>query len=136
MKKYFSLLVLLNFVISCSKESSPKSESPDILGAWKVTEILIDSGDGSGTFEPYPEDWTLYFNTDGYVGTEFSLCDPTFHASEGTSYGFRYIADENRIVTNGCHDGDFMLTYHLNGDSLILHYPGDETRDYKFVRDE
>jgi hypothetical protein len=136
MKRYFSLLILLACFISCSKDSSPKSESPDILGAWKVTEILIDPGDGSGTFEPYPEDWSLYFNTDGYIGTEFSLCDPTFHAPQGTSYGFLYIADENRIVTNGCHGESFTLTYRLDGENLILHYPGDVTREYKFVRIE
>ncbi|MCF6131040.1 hypothetical protein [Flavobacterium wongokense] len=135
MKKLFALLLLSAFVTSCSEDGNAKSESADILGQWKVIEILVDPGDGSGTFEPYTEDWKMTFSDDGHIYSYYSLCDPTIHASGDTFFGFPYIASANRVVTEDCfNEGNWQLTYELVGENLILHYPFTEEVSYKFVR--
>ena len=133
MKKYILLLTFASFFVSCSEDSGRKSETADILGNWKLTEILIDPGDGSGTFEPYPENRTLEFLPNGKIFSNYHMCDITSNIVENVSYLGYYSADGNIIETECFVEGQ-NITYELVDGKLILHYPSYEGYSLKFVK--
>jgi hypothetical protein len=48
MRKILMILCFVGIFISCNKHDDEKI--PEILGKWRLSEILVDPGDGSGNF--------------------------------------------------------------------------------------
>jgi len=53
----FAITYLL--FVSCDNYSDPVIETPELLGTWRLIEVLADPGNGSGTFNPVDSDITL-----------------------------------------------------------------------------
>ena len=66
MKNYFLTIAIffLTFT-SCDKDENATTNS--LEGTWKLTEILADPGDGSGTFNPISSNKKLIFDNNGNV---------------------------------------------------------------------
>jgi len=46
----------------------------EIVGVWKLIQISIDPGDGSGTFQDVETDKTIEFKADGTLISNGSIC--------------------------------------------------------------
>ena len=133
MKKFFFVLVTLSMLLSCSEDNSRKSETNEFLGKWKMTETLIDPGDGSGTYVPVSGEYFLEFFPNGTVGTNYMLC--TLSGTNTGSYTSPYFAEEQYIQSQTCNaNQDFQIYYQMDGENLILYYPCIEACQVKFMR--
>lgn len=118
MKKGILILVSIAALIACKKEaektqSQPK-EKPE--GIYQLTEVLMDPGDGSGTFQPVNSKKTieLFSNDSLYSNGNICSMDPgTGTASHGT-----YSLADSSIALAGCDTLDFDLT----DSTLIINY--------------
>jgi hypothetical protein len=134
MKQLINLLFLCLIFFSCSEDNERESETAEFLGEWKLTEVLIDPGDGSGTFQSVVGNSTLEFLTHGKIRSNYSLC-PMY---EGTATQFitPYLAADNKIIPKNCFLEGYDIVYELQDENLILSYPCYEGCLYKFVRTE
>lgn len=57
----FSTILL---VLSCIEQESTDN---NLIGRWRLTEVLLDPGDGSGTFQGVSSDKIIEFHSDGTV---------------------------------------------------------------------
>ncbi|WP_445453826.1 hypothetical protein [Flavobacterium sp. 25HG05S-40] len=132
MKKIISFFLLAIVLISCSKDNNRESETSEFLGKWKMTEVLFDPGDGSGTYQPVTENKIIEFLSNGSVTSNYSFCNVVTPADG--NYSAPYFASENQISLEDCFDSQYTIEYQLQGDNLILYYPCIEACSYKFVR--
>ena len=128
MKKYI-LLLLVGFLFSCSEDGGRESETAEFLGRWKLTEVLIDPGDGTGTFQPVSGNNTLEFLRNGTISSNYSFCP--FYSGTATQFSTAYSADDNTILMNDCFSEGMNIAYEIDGDNLILNYPCYEACAYK-----
>lgn len=75
MKKNIIFLMLISLLVSCNSDDQENS-TPELIGTWKLTEVLADPGDGSGTFKAVQSNKTIEFKNNGTIVTNTSLCDP------------------------------------------------------------
>ena len=59
--KNLALLMIILIVTSCSKNNDNTSSNL-LIGTWKLTELLADPGDGSGTFHMINSNKKLIFS--------------------------------------------------------------------------
>ncbi len=123
MKGYLTLIIGLATVFSSCEENN--AASGDLLGVWLLTEVLIDPGDGSGTFQPTDDDYKITFLEDGKLWMDQGLfCAPSlklFIDSNGA-----YDTSRNVIVSHECATSEFIpeYQYELNDQNeLIVRFP-------------
>ena len=114
MKKGILVLALFACFFSCKKENTDSNPS-----IWKLTEMLLDPGDGSGVFMPVTSDKTIRLFDDGTFTCTGDLCSLGIE-SDGETTG-TYSLSDSRIETSEC-----TLGLSINGDFLGLGYPCDE----------
>ncbi|HNP34058.1 MAG TPA: hypothetical protein PKN96_12265 [Flavobacterium sp.] len=134
MKKYILILGITTFLVSCSSENIRPSETSEFLGKWKLTEVLIDPGDGSGTYQPVTGNRIIEFLTNGNISSNYSLCP--FYTGTATQFTTPYYADQNYILPKACFGEGSNIGYQRDNDNLILSYPCYEGCLYKFIRTE
>lgn len=107
----FTLLVLL---FSCHKNEEELAPA-SLAGTWKLTEVLADPGDGSGTFQPVSSNKKIVFINNNKVTSNGAICDMSIESNFATTTTYsestRTIDCQNRPVQ-----------YELNGNTLILSY--------------
>lgn len=127
MKKQILLLLVVSFIFSCSNDE--ENLETELIGKWKLIEVLADLGDGSGTFQPVRSNKTIEFKSDGTLTTNNSLCDP--YSDEMISSG---IYKNNTIIT-GCQDTNIaMIFFELKNEFLILNFISNEGYSQKFEK--
>ncbi|MEZ4855066.1 MAG: hypothetical protein R2812_01165 [Gelidibacter sp.] len=118
MKKMILYIAIAIFMVSCSNDDTPNGHEP--VSKWKLTEILADPGDGSGTFNPVLSDKTVTFYSDGIIKSNGNLCEigtDTTQGSTGT-----YTSDT--IVPDSCpSEASLGISYTIEASVLIIHYP-------------
>lgn len=127
--KLLSVLPFIFLAISCNDDDNNNRNNP-IVGNWRMTEILADPGNGSGTFTPVETGKTINFYSDGTLTSNGNICDMSISANNATT-GV-YSANENTLDA-GCF-GEFARTYTVSGNTLIISYPCTEACKAKFVR--
>jgi hypothetical protein len=132
MKTMIFFLTLLLF--SCSKDDDDKvdNSNPGILGTWKMTEQLLDPGDGSGTFQPVESSKTLTFYANNTMASNGEICSASA-AAEHSTYGV-YSVQDSSITANACSTNSWGIHFEINGGSLILNYPCIEPCKAKFEK--
>ncbi|MDD3788879.1 MAG: hypothetical protein PHO94_09315 [Petrimonas sp.] len=73
MKKILVLLIFCGVLFSCDK--SDDTENTELIGKWKLTEVLADPGDGSGTFHKVSSNKTIEFQPNGAITSNGSICE-------------------------------------------------------------
>jgi len=128
MKNYFLLILIIGFVTSCNKNDEISNLS-DLEGRWKLSEVLADPGNGSGTFQSVTSNKTLEFDNNGNVTSNGSICD----MSTGTNLNSSgtYSLTNRTINSNSCPNN--TIQFELNNGSLILTYPCIEPCKAKFI---
>jgi len=129
MKNFFLLILIIGFVTSCNKNDEISNLS-DLEGRWKLSEVLADPGNGSGTFQSVTSNKTLEFDNNGNVTSNGSICD----MSTGTNLNSSgtYSLTNRTINSNSCPNN--TIQFELNNGSLILTYPCIEPCKAKFIR--
>ncbi len=121
--------VIILTVISCSKNNDNTSSNL-LKGAWKLTEVLADPGDGSGTFNSVNSNKKLIFSNDVNLSSNGEICDMSIEtnvSSTGT-----YSEATSTINSTNCPNN--IIKYELNGNTLILIYPCIEPCKAKYTR--
>ncbi|MFZ6052520.1 lipocalin family protein [Halocola ammonii] len=136
MKKYFFLLLTIGILASCTKDKNNpinNSES-EVIGTWKLVEVYLDPGDGSGDFEPVDSEKTVTFHEDGTITSNGDLCSLSQEAN-GTSSGTYSLQDSTLNLPECTFDGPSNYTFEQEGNTLIINAPCDEPCRVKYVRD-
>ncbi len=126
MKKSIHLLTLLVLLFSCHKNEEELAPA-SLVGTWKLTEVLADPGDGSGTFQPVSSNKKIVFINDNKVTSNGSLCDMSTESNSSTTASY-----SEATHTIDCQNRP--VQYELNGNTLILTYFCIEGCQAKYIK--
>jgi hypothetical protein len=128
MKKSILLLFLLGLLFSCHKND--EELAPTFLaGTWKLTEVLADPGDGSGTFHPVTSNKTIVFTSNNQVTSNGSICELSIESNSSTTASY---SEANSTI----YCSNYNIHYELIANTLILTYPCIEGCQSKFTKVE
>ncbi|HLO57383.1 MAG TPA: lipocalin family protein [Bacteroidales bacterium] len=120
MKSVLFLLISLVLFYSCEK-SADIIANADVLGKWKLVQVLADPGDGSGQFRNVDNDISIVFHSDGTVSSNGMLCNISI-VPDGEYYG-TYSLNDSTITPDGCPYPQTKLSFEITGNYMIIHYP-------------
>lgn len=120
MKQLAILLALIGLLASCNSDDDSNTNT-DLVGEWKLVEVLSDPGDGSGTFSAVESNKILRFNQDGTVASNGMICSMSTEANIPTTG--TYSLSSSTINTPDCDNPDYDYQFEHDGNSLILIYP-------------
>ncbi len=133
MKTILSFLpLLLLFVVACEKDDI--SGPTELVGTWRLVEILADPGDGSGTFQPVDSDRRISFLADETFTATGNVCNINSEAENNTTG--RYFPGDNRLEPEDCLTiGGTPITYERVDRELIINYPCIEPCQHKYRKE-
>ena len=127
MQKAIVIAVMFFIFFSCSK-----SENSSLVGKWKLTEELIDIGDGKGQFKKTNAEQIIEFFQDGTFSSTVSLCQmPSGNNKTGSG---TYSTNGNEIIPGNCAETGRRITFEVSGQELILNLPCIEPCKQKYVK--
>jgi len=130
--KTISLVLFLAFTFfSCSKKNENKIDT-ELVGVWKLTEVLADPGDGSGIFHSVNSNKTIEFHSDGALTSNGVICEMSIESNTPSS-GTYSLADST-INSSNCANSAIKIRFVKNGSTLIINYPCIEGCGAKYVK--
>ena len=132
MKKIVFTLFTVGILFSCNKDDDSNSNT-ELIGNWKLIEVLADPGDGSGTFFSVESEKTITFVSDGTITSNGNLCDMSIKSDIQTSG--TYSNSESTFNSSDCNNPDYNFTFEQNGNILIINYPCFEPCQAKYIKD-
>lgn len=129
MKKILFLLVLVTIAFACNKDDNNSSNGV-IVGQWRLSEILVDSGDGSGTFQPVESEKILIFTEESKVISSGTLCYINTVSDVVTESTY---SASNKTITSECSGAPTTITYDIVDGELILYYQCTEACQAKYA---
>ena len=121
-------LVLVGLVINCSGDS--EDVDPALIGRWKLKAVLLDPGDGSGTFQSVDSDKFIEFLSNDEVSSNGNLCNGGA-SSDDPSSGV-YALPDSILQIDGCTQDVFLTRFRIENGKLILSYPCIEPCEEKY----
>ena len=115
--KILALAVIILTLISCSKNDDDTSSNL-LIGSWKLTEMLIDPGNGSGTFNSVNSNKNLIFSNGGNLSSNGAICDMSIETNVGSTGTYSEV--NSTINSTACPNN--TIKYELKGNTLILTY--------------
>lgn len=131
MKNSILLLILLNLLISCNKNDQELAPA-SLIGTWKLTEMLQDPGDGSGTFQPVNSNKKIVFVNSNQVTSNGVLCDMSINSDTFTTGSY----SETTKTINPSDCQNLTVNYEVDANSLILSYRCIEGCKAKYIKVE
>ena len=131
MKKVFVLFLLIGFIFSC-KKNTEQSNPADLIGSWKLAQVLSDPGDGSGTFHSVSSDKILEFHPDGTITSNGAVCNLSSESNSSTTGTYSLV--DSTIQSTSCSDQNFKIRFTTKGSTLTVYYPCYEACAAKFVK--
>lgn len=112
MKKSLFLLLIFNVtLLSCDNDD--ENNNTDLIGIWRLQELSIDPGDGSGTFQNIDSNKTIEFKNDGSVTSNGEICDVFGNLTSGSNGTFS--EETLMITTSQCN-----IRFEKNQNQLII----------------
>jgi hypothetical protein len=130
MNKVLMILISIGVLISCSKSDDNKNS--DLIGKWKLIEVLADPGDGSGTFHSVSSEKIIEFQSNGTVTSNGSIC--AISVESGSSSSGTYSLSDSTINSSDCPSTPLKIKFHINGSTLTINYPCDEACIAKYIK--
>jgi hypothetical protein len=130
MKTLFSFIAAAFIVAACSNNNDTTNNIQSVLGTWRVAEMLVDPGDGSGTFETVDGDRTFTFEANGTVTSNANICYMS-HMADIPSTGT--YSHTEQTITSQC-EASYVLNYEIENGKLIITYPCVEPCKAKYER--
>lgn len=120
--KKITFLIAITAVLfnSCTQEFIEGVTDPNLLGDWKLVQVLADPGDGSGTFQDIDSDSELSFQSDGTFISNSPLCN--FANQSGSSMKGTYDVENKSMESDDCSWDDWRVDYSVDGNTLILYF--------------
>ena len=131
MKKMF-LILFVGLLLSCT-DKDDKTIDLDLIGKWRLIEVLLDPGDGSGTFYNITSDKTIEFHSDGTITSNGSICAATGRANI-PSAGTYSLVDSTISSPDCANDLPFNTRFKKEGSSIIISYPCVEPCKEKYIK--
>lgn len=126
-----SIGLLSILLIACKKNES--CSGCGIVDEWKLVEELMDPGDGSGTFQSVASTKKITFYSNGTFASNGEMCSMTNQS--GSNHDGDYVTSTGTINPDNCASTQPLgITYTLDVDTLILHYPCFEGCAQKYYR--
>ena len=129
MKKIFFTFLIAGILLSCNNNDDSNSNT-ELVGNWKLIEVLADPGSGGGTFSSVKSNKTITFNSAGIITSNGNLCDMAITSGNPTS-GI-YSKSESTFNLPNCPEYNF--TFEQNGNILIIYYPCVEACQVKYKK--
>ena len=120
MKKIILILATIGILFSCDKDDKINSNI-ELIGNWRLIEVLSDPGDGSGKFHPVKSDKIISFEDDGIITSNGNLCDISINSDHPTSG--TYSISDLKIKSSNCRHPNYYMSFKQQGDILIVNYP-------------
>lgn len=130
MNKELIILFLTGVLISCS--TSKDNISSDLIGKWKLVEVLADPGDGSGTFHSVSSEKIIEFHSDSTITSNGSICDMSIESVSSSSG--TYSLSDSTINSSVCSNAPLKIRFRKDGSSLTVSYPCDEACMAKYIK--
>ncbi len=130
MNRVLIVLFSTGVLISCNK--SDDNQNSDIIGKWKLIEVLADPGDGSGTFQSVSSEKIIEFQYNGTVTSNGSLCDMSIESVSSSSG--TYSLSDSTINSSNCLNTPLKIKFHKEGSTLTISYPCDEACIAKYIK--
>jgi len=124
------ILFSTGVLISCSKSEDNKNS--DLIGKWKLVEVLADPGDGSGTFHSISSEKIIEFQSNGTVTSNGSICDMSFESVSSSSG--TYSLSDSTINSSSCSNSPLKIKFRMVGSELTINYPCDEACIAKYIK--
>lgn len=133
MKKLLGLLFLTGVLVSCEKKEDV-GNSVDLIGKWKLVEVLIDPGDGSGSFSKVDSKKMIEFTSNGRVTSNGSICvmsNETNLPGEGT-----FSLTDSTINAKDCNGFlPYETRFSCKENFLYVYYPCVEACIEKYIKE-
>ncbi len=129
MKFKFFIFISLITLFSCNNDTDESNNG--LIGTWELIEVLIDPGDGSGTFQSTNSNKTIQFNNDGTLNANSYLCDMFSIANEASSG--EYNEQEQTIFSLSCNP-QMTLNYQIENNRLIIYHLCIEACAEKYIK--
>lgn len=123
--------ITVTFLFSCNNDDDSNSNT-DLIGNWQLIEVLLDPGDGSGTFSPVESGKTITFKSGGIIASNGNLCDMGIVSNNPTSGN--YSNSDSTFNSSDCDNPEYNFTFEQNGSILIIHYPCIEPCQVKYKK--
>ncbi|WP_324721558.1 lipocalin family protein [Salinimicrobium sp. HB62] len=120
MKKIVFLFSIIGLLSSCNNNDDLRSNT-DLVGEWKLIEVLADPGDGSGTFSAVESNKIIRFHPDGTITSNGSICSMSIEANNPTSG--TYSITNSTFNSPDCDNSDYDYQFEHKGNILIINYP-------------
>lgn len=122
MKKVMFAGLALLAVVACTKdEENAVQPNTGVNGSWKLTAVLADPGDGSGTFTAVSSNKKLTFTASGQVTSNGDLCQ--MEQGSGNPTSGVYSISDSTIVSNDCDTNARPLIFKVQNEFLDVYYP-------------
>ncbi len=129
---YFFIPVFCLLFVACEKEDLAGSQ--ELVGTWRLVEVLADPGDGSGTFESVNSDRRITFRADGTYTSAGNIC--SFNTNGDEDGSGQYFPAANRLEPAGCFTtGGSPITFEQQGPALIISYLCIEPCQHKYRKE-
>lgn len=128
LKKIIIVVLFLSY-ISCSKNEIEVPKN-NLIGTWKLAEVLADPGDGSGIFNPVNSNKNLIFQTDGTLTSNGEICNMSIQSNTNSTGTFS--VTNSTINAINCPNSN--IKYVMNGNTLILTYFCIEPCKSKYIK--
>ena len=130
MKKVLFILIIIGIIFSCNKDVGSNTE---LIGDWKLIEVLADPGDGSGTFNSVDSEKIITFKSGGIITSNGNMCDMSLNSNNQTSG--TYSSSELTFNSADCDNPDYNFTFEKKGNILIINYPCIEPCQAKYIKE-
>jgi hypothetical protein len=131
MKKIVFLFSIIGLLSSCNNNDDLSSNT-DLVGEWKLIEVLADPGDGSGTFSAVESNKIIRFHPDGTITSNGSICSMSIEANNPTSG--TYSITNSTFNSPDCDNSDYDYQFEHKGNILIINYPCIEPCKVKYTK--
>ncbi|MGB0879431.1 MAG: hypothetical protein ACPGTO_02575 [Polaribacter sp.] len=129
MRKIIFILITVGILFSCTNGNDSNKE---LIGNWKLIEILADPGDGSGTFSSVQSNKIITFESSGIITSNGNLCDMTLNSDNQTSG--TYSDSESTFNSSDCNNPSYNFSFEQNENILIVNYPCIEPCQAKYIK--
>ncbi len=120
MKNLIFLLFTTLLIGSCDTSDDPGNILDfEIEGTWRLTEVLADPGDGSGTFQSVSSSKTITFDANGGFTSNGTVCDLSITSMVNTSGTYNSI---NQTINGNCSTTNSPISYDIIGSALEITY--------------
>ena len=134
MNKFTIILMISLFgsiFFSCKKNDS--IETTTLVGKWKLTEIYLDPGDGTGKFVKVNGGKILEFSADGEVSSNSSLCSMISNGFMDKST-YTIVENSDQISFLKIEKCPTDYSFALQGNQLTIYYSCIEGCGERFMR--